>query len=312
MHKPEQITSTNISPCVKQRKGFALILTLSALAVIIALSAVLVSYLDIARKDANSSKAMIQGNIYYSDIKALFGSFQDKKLLYETIYSSPIPISSEDGKFTLIVSCKPLANAVNINWLAYENNASMTAQYNAVEKIFFNLAQEYNMEDAANLETMLRNEIVSKQKYIQKEKSRLRQKNGIISIEQFKDIVGKYQRASDDKEIYKIPWTKYFVFNELSEDPKDNVIEGNYISAELLAYLFDIDYASVKEDWSEGSSLKDYVLNLGQSYNQKLFSKEFLSQSRCEVFYDYGEERYGFKFEDREGEVKHFEFLGKQ
>ena len=312
MHKHEQTFSPNISSKVPHKKGFALILTLSALTVIIALTAVLISYLDVARKDANSSKALIQGNIYYSDVKSLFKGFKDKKVLYTTLYTTPIPLISDDEKFSVIVACKPLSNGVNINWLSFENNASMRVQYAAVKKVFSSLAQEYNIEDASNLESMLLEEVGSKQKYVQKEQSRLRQKNGIISLRQFTDILDRYQRDSDDAEIYQIPWGKYFVFNEISNDSEVNIIDGNYISAELLSFLFDLDFESVKEDWFEGSELKEYVSNVGETYDSKLFAKDFVPQSTCDIYYDYSGERYGFKFEDIEGEVKHFEFFGKQ
>jgi len=73
MHIPEQTFHHSVS----HKKGFALILTLSALTVIIALAAVLVAYVDEARKDSSSSKAMIQGNLYYADIKKIFKGFAE-------------------------------------------------------------------------------------------------------------------------------------------------------------------------------------------------------------------------------------------
>ena len=45
---------------------------------------------------------------------------------------------------------------------------------------------------------MLLEEIGGKRKYVQKEQSRLRQKNGIISLKQFTDILDRYQREADD------------------------------------------------------------------------------------------------------------------
>jgi len=297
---------------VAHRKGFALILTLSALTVIIALTAVLITYLDEARKDASASKAMIQGNLYYADIKKVFKGFKEKKALYSTLYLSPVPLVSEDGRFSVIVDCKPLANGVNINWLAAGNESNMTAQFDAARKVFESLVQNYNIEDASRLEEMLLEEIGGSKKYVQKEQSRLRQKNGIISFKQFTDILDRYQREADDSKITEIPWKKFFVFNERSKDSQVDLIDGNYISAELLAVLFDIDLASVKEEWAEGGELKTFVSELGGSYNTKLFTQDFLDQSQCDVVYDYEGERFAFRFVDIEGEVKNFEFLGKQ
>jgi len=294
------------------RKGFALILTLSALVLIIALTAVLIGYLDEARKDAGTSRAMIQGNLYYADIKKIFTGFKKKKSLYSTLYLSPVPLVTEDGRFSVMVSCKPLANAVNINWLAFENNESMALQYNAAQQVFDAIVQNYDLEDASKLEEMLLEEIGGKGSYVQKEQSRLRQKNGIISFKQFADILDRYQREADDVKIAQVPWEKFFVFNEVSKMSQENLIDGDYISAELLAVLFNIDIATVKEDWTEGTGLKTFVTELGGSYHEKLFAKDFLPQSQCDVAYTYAGERFRFHFADIDGEVKNFEFFGKQ
>jgi hypothetical protein len=212
----------------------------------------------------------------------------------------------------VIVTCKPLAAGVNINWLALGNESNMTRQYDAAQKVFESIVQNYTIEDASKLEALLLEEIGGKQNYVQKEQSRLRQKNGIISFKQLTDILDRYQREADDTKVGKVPWKKYFVFNEVSKDHSENLIDGDFISAELLAVLFDIDLESVKEEWAEGVELKTFVSNMGGAYDAKLYAKEFLEQSACEIAYDYEGERFSFRFEDREGEVKHFEFFGKQ
>ena len=85
------------------------------------------------------------------------------------------------------------------------------------------------------------------------------------------------------------------------------------MSAELLSVLFDMDLESVKEEWIAGSiELKTFIENMGGTYDEKLFAKEFLPMTRCEIEYDYEGERFGFAFEDMDGEVKNFEFAGKQ
>ena len=298
---------------VAYKKGFALILTLSALTVIIALTAVLISYLDEARKDSSASKAMIQADLYYADTKKVFKGFKDKKSLYSLLYLSPIPLLSEDGRFSVTVACKPLAKGVNINWLVLADDANMSNRYDAAQKVFETIVQSYDLEDAPMLEEMLFEEIGGKKRAVLKEQSRLAQKNGIITFKQFTDILDRYQYRSDDRKVGSVPWDKYFVFNPVSKDPEENLIDGNYISAELLAVLFDMDLASVKDEWTEGAlELKTFVQNMGAVYEPKLYAQKFLPQSRCEVQYDYEGERFGFMFEDIEGEVKNFEFLGKE
>ncbi len=302
----------NMPRHVSHKKGFALIITLSALAVIIALTAVLVNYLDEARKDASTAKAMIQGDLYYTDIKKIFKGFKEKETLYTTLYLTPIPFVSKDTRFSVMVSCEPLANGVNINWLALGNEANMTTQYDAAQKVFEGIVSNYQLEDGLKLQELLLEEIGGRQKYVQREQSRLRQKNGIISFKQFRSILDRYQRESDDQKVAEVPWKDLFVFNEISKDPQENVIDGNYISATLISLLFDIDVESVKEDWVKGSELKTFVDGLGATYNEKLFAKKFLPRSKCEIGYDYEGTRFRFGFVDIDGEVKNFEFFGKQ
>jgi len=309
MYEPEKPFHHSVA----YKKGFALILTLSALTVIIALSAVLVNYLDVARKDASTSKAMIQADLYYADIKKVFKGFKKKKTLYSLLYLSPVPLVSPDGRFSVIVECKPMSAGVNINWLSFANDVNMTSQYTVAQKTFDTIAQSYDLEDASKLEEMLLEEIGAKKKYVQREQSRLRQKNGIITYKQFADILDRYQYESDDSKIGTVPWDKYFVFRAVSKYPDENLIDGNYISSELLAVIFDIDLASVKEEWVPGGiELKTFVQSMAANYEEKLFVKEFLSQARCEIQYEYEGEHFGFRFEDMDGEVRYFEFLGKQ
>ena len=293
---------------VPHRKGFALFITLSVLAVIIALTGILLSYFDEVRKDAETTKALIQGNLYYTDIAKTFKNFKKKKTLYSTLYLMPVPLSSPDGRFSMLLKCRPLANGVNVNWLGLGNSQEMLEQYNTAQNLFDTVSQAYNLEDAGRLQEMLLEEIGGKEKFVQKEQSRLRQKNGIISYKQFEGIISRYQLEVDDQKVGRVPWAKLFVFS-----PTAKVIDGDYISAELISFLFDIDLATVKEEWIEGEiKLKTFVQNMGGTYDQKLFAKDFLEEAECEVQYGHADERFKFTFVDIQGEVKDFEFYGKQ
>lgn len=293
---------------VPHRKGFALFITLSVLAVIIALTGILLSYFDEVRKDAETTKALIQGNLYYADIAKTFKNFKKKKTLYTTLYLIPVPLSSPDGRFSMLLKCRPLANGVNVNWLGLGNSQEMLEQYNAAQNLFDTISQTYNLEDAGRLQEMLLEEIGGKEKFVQKEQSRLRQKNGIISYKQFEGIISRYQLEVDDQKVSRVPWAKLFVFSSTAK-----VIDGDYISAELISLLFDIDFSTVKEEWIEGETkLKIFVQNMGGTYDQKLFTEDFLAESECEVQYGHADERFRFTFVDIQGEVKNFEFYGKQ
>jgi hypothetical protein len=287
--------------------------TLSVLSVIIALTMVLLSYFEEVQKDAGETKALIQADVYYTDITNIFRGFKDKKALFSTLYTMTLPMHTPDGRFSLILSCKPLSKGVNINWLGLENNSEKEALQTVAQDLFEGLAEEYSIEDAGRLQEMLYEEIGYKKKFVLKEQSRLHQKNGIISFQQFADIVSRYQFEVDDPKIGKVPWRKYFSFSPKNAEK----IDGAHSSPELISYLFEIDLSTV-EEWASSidkSTLKSFVHENGGDYAQrkKIFAdKEFLDETECSVSYALAGEQYRFRFEYIQGEAKHFEFYGKQ
>ena len=301
-------SDNHISTDRPHKRGFALLITLSVLAVLIALTGVLLSYFDEVRKDATATKAVIQGNLYYADIKKIIKSFKEKKTLFSTLYLMPVPLASPDGRFDVLLQCRPRANGVNINWLGKGEDPKMAEQFKAARDLFEAIAQTYDLEDAGRLEELLLAQMEGKKPFVQKPNNRLLQKNGIISFKQFGQTLQQYQFETDDRKVSLVPWEKYFVFGNTGE-----LMDGDYFSAELIALLFDIDLETVKEEWTEGGmKLKDFVQQMGGSYNDKLYAKEFVEEAKCSVQYAYQDERFEFTFIDSQGEVKDFEFNGKQ
>jgi hypothetical protein len=156
---------------------------------------------------------------------------------------------------------------------------------------------------------MLLEEIGKKDQFVQKEQSRLHQKNGIISYQQFKGVLGRYQFEVDDPKIGTVPWDKYFSFS-----PGAEKIDAAYASPELIAYLFGMDVETTKE-WVPGAgSLEDFVVLNGGEYSERksmLAGETFLDATECLVSYTLEEQPYRFRFEYIQGESKHFEFYGK-
>jgi hypothetical protein len=296
----------------KKRQGFALFITLSVLMVLISLTMVLLSYFAKVQRDASDTTAMIQANVYYADILKKFKQIGHKNV--SSLYSYTSSMRSSDGRFQMAISCTPLSKGANINWLRFENNQEMQEQYTFVQTIFDDLTQAYDLEDRDRLQEMLLEEIGGKKKYVKKEFSRLRQKNGIISYKQFAQIVSRYQLEVDDLKVGRIPWEKYFSFSR-----EATVIDIKYSSAELISMLFDIDLATVKE-W-QGSrprpSLQSFVNeNNPGAYaaRKKLIAgtgKNFLEESICTVRYKNAGRQYKFRFDYIHGEAKHFEFYDK-
>ncbi|RUM76314.1 MAG: hypothetical protein DSZ12_02070 [Sulfurovum sp.] len=300
-------TNTNI----KQQKGFALMITLSVLMVLISLTMVLLGYFKKVQHDAKDTTAMIQADVYYADITDTFGRFKNKKTLFSTLYLFPVSLRSPDGRFEMYLRCQALSRGVNINWLGMEEKQNMREAYSFAQTVFDTVAQDYNIEDASRLLEMLLEEIGGKKQFVKKEYSRLRQKNGIISYKQFAQIVSNYQMEVDDTKVSRIPWRKYFTF---SKDAK--VIDAEYSSAELISLLFDVDVQSVKEWQSdpERSSLQAFVRENSGDYAARkkiIAGNTFLAESECTVAYKSSAEQYKFRFEYIQGEAKHFEFYKK-
>jgi len=293
-------------------QGFALMITLSVLSVIIALTMVLLSYFEEVQQDASNTKALIQADVYYTDIASIFQGVKDKKTLFSLLYKTALPLRTPDGKFSLVLNCEPLHKGVNINWFGLENNSEKAALHTVAQDLFEVLAQDYDIEDAARLQEMLIEEIGGNKKSVLKEQSRLHQKNGIISYQQFAALVSRYQFEVDDPSIGSVPWKKYFSFS-----PKAEKLDGEYSSPELISYLFGIDVSTVKE-WASSidkGTLEAFVRVNGGDYAQRksiLAGKTFVEATECSVGYTLSEEQYRFRFEYIQGEAKYFEFYGKQ
>lgn len=293
---------------VKHRNGFALLITLSVLMVLIALTLVLLSYFEEVEHDATDTTAMIQADVYYADITEIFGRFKKKEQLFNTLYQFPVPLVSPDGRFSMLLRCNALSKGVNINWLGLEESSDMQEAYAFAQEVFDTLAQEYSLEDPTRLEEMLLEEIGGKEQYIKKEFSRLRQKKGIISYKQFAQIVSDYQLEVDDPGASRVPWQKYFTFSDNAK-----VIDAAYSSPELIALLFDIDLQTVKEWYNDPQkgSLQSFVQDNGGNYAARkniIVGKTFLEESECNVSFKSASRAYRFRFEYIQGEAKHFEF----
>ncbi len=294
---------------VVHKRGFALMITLSVLAVIIALTMVLLGYFNEVREDADTTKALIQADVYYADILTQFKKLKGKQ--FKQLYRYPVTLQSPDGRFMLSLHCEPVAKGVNINWLKYENDREHYALFEEAQRLFDMLVQQYGIESPDRLREMILRELHSGNKYIVKSQSRLRQKNGIISYKQFADIVKRYQVETDDAKVSRVPWERYFSFSPTAEK-----IDVEYSSPELIAYLFDLDLQTVKEWFAlppeEKGSLEHFVNNNGGNYAEKKpLISDYSGESSCMVRYKYGGGIYRFGFEYIEGEAKNFEFYGK-
>lgn len=294
---------------VKYRAGFALLITLSVLSVIIALTMVLLSYFEEVQQDSGETKALIQADIYYTNVTKIFQSFKNKKEIFPVLYSMALPLNTPDEKFSLLLKCDPLHKGVNVNWLGWGRDKE--ALQSAAQELFEFLADKYEIEDVGRLQEMLLEEIGGEYQFVQKEQSRLHQKNGIISYQQFQEILKRYQFEVDDPKIGSVPWRDYLSFSLKAEK-----IDAQYSSPDLIAYLFGM-HEEVAQEWVPSAGvayLEDFITQNGGDYDARksiLAGDTFLDATECLVSYALEGQQYGFRFEYIQGESKHFEFYGK-
>ena len=298
------------------RKGIVLFITLSIIIAMLGLVGVIFTYLDKAKKNTSYTSAMIQANMFFGDtsraikiiLKRVGNKRDKKKMIADTLYLAPLTVQPEDSDTFVTVECRPLDAGININWLGYEDNKSMQPQYDMAQMVFDKMVDEYSIQDA----TLLLDKILEtiKQDREIESKSRIRDKRGINSIEQLNKIVRDYQFEADDKEIALIDWELFFSF-----DYDTPLIDGDYISANLVAMLFDMAYDVIKEEWFMGDDLEKFISKHNgdkSNYNKKIFTKDIIERLSCKVTYSYQSGIYSFGFDYLDEGAKKFEFYGNQ
>ena len=303
----------------KMRKGVVLFITLSVIAAMLVLVGTIFAYLEKSRDNASYTSAVIQADLIFRDSKDAISALlksgskdkEIKKTILDTLYLTPVTLQAEDNDETFIMlDCQPLDRGININWLGLENNSSAQLFYDTAQSVFDRLIDIYNIQDAGMLLSHIRYAIDGEDNSGVRVQGRLEQKKGIIKLSQIQNIVRAYRFEADDDAVENIIWDKYFSF-----DAQSMAIDGNYLSAELVALLFDIELETVREEWLEGDDLKAFVMNIGGDmlqYNTKLFSSEIIERMGCRITYGYQGNVYALGFDYLEGKAEKFEFFGKQ
>jgi len=302
--------SLTLNSNIKSKKGFALILTLSVMAVIMSLTMVLLSYFDEVHQDATDTKALIQADLYYTNIVNTFNKFKNKQTLFDVLYKSSLPMVSPDGKFKLILNCQPMNKGININWLGLQNSVKDIKKYQVAQDIFSKLVQSYKVVDGTRLFEMILEEMGKTQDIYNKNNiQRLQKKKLIISYLQFSDIISRYQFEVDDSNVNSVAWKQYFSFY-----PKADKINIEYSSTSLISLLFDIDISIVNEWYSnieDRVPLSVMVNDNGANYKEfsAILNTKSSGASECNINYSVAGRYYKFKFDYIEGEARYFEFF---
>ncbi len=301
------------------RKGVVLFITLSVISAMLVLVGAIFAYLEKSRENASHTSAIIQADLIFRDGKDVISALlkkgskdkEIKKTIIDTLYLAPVTLQAEENdEMFVTLDCQPLDKGVNINWLGLENNSSAQLFYDAAQSVFDRLIEAYNIHDASLLLSRLRYAIDGEGNSGVRTQDRLEQKKGILKLSQIQNIARAYRFEADDDAVENIVWDKYFSF-----DAKSMAIDGNYLSAELIALWFDMELESVKEEWFEGDDLKAFVSSNGgdmSQYNTKLFSSEMIERMGCHITYGYQGNVYALRFDYLEEKAEKFEFFGKQ
>ncbi len=303
----------------KTKRGIALFITLLIIASILSIVAVSFSYLEKAQDDAGETSALIQGNLLYKNttniLKHLFpkGKSNSKKL--DILYSVPMMLSEEKSGFLVNLQCSPLMVGIPIGWLDEEFIKKVPERYNLAVKILEYILEKYEIKEPQELQQRIFsaiNNMLENNEY----EPRLESVSRILTKQRLDRILLNYRLEYNDTNVFNVPWRKYFVFIEVTQKA---VVDGEYLSAELLAAAFEIPLDVVQEQWvidldsKEKPSLATFIAEngTGEVTNKKLFSTKGLNALHCEETYAYRNGHYRFSFDYENERNTNFEFYGK-
>jgi hypothetical protein len=271
---------------------------------------VMFKYLDVARNKAEIKASLIQANLLSGDLSRLLRSIIGKKPstgTMVTLFTTPVALGAQNGEFGMSISCKPLADRINISWLGLDGERKSQRQFALAQTIFDMLVDKSNLKEPSVLQEKILAELKHRNGTTFGTQSRINKKKGIITFKKFQQILDDYYYKTGDKNIYRVSWQDYFLFGL---DIKE--IDGNFVSGKLLAFLFDVEPEVVQEDYNLGE-LNAFLEEIGETKNRYrwLFSKKTLPMARCKAAYKFRKGSYGFSFNYINRRVEGFEFFGQ-
>ena len=305
----------------KTKRGIALFITLLVIASILSIVAVSFSYLEKVQKDASNISALIQANILYKNTTEILKNFfpkgktDGKKL--QMIYTLPLMLNEPKSGFNINLKCNPLLVAVPIKWLDEKFTKKKIDRLELARKVLTAILEKYEIEEPNKLEEMIISKVTGENQQDREYQPRIKQPKGIFSKKEFYKLLLDYRMRYDDAKVFKIPWDKYFVFIDVTDKA---VIDGDYITAELISIAFDIPLQSVKNDWIVPTNIEEDKMTLKEFltrnateevFDNKLFSNKALNVMHCEERYSYRDRYYSFSFDYSEERSVNFEFHGE-
>jgi len=122
-----------------------------------------------------------------------------------------IPISSKKGDFRGVIKVNLLSNRINLNEYLKNNTINPS-----IDLILNRIFEKYEISDPIFFKNLildtLDNDINEREAYSEIKLFDKTFPNGYINKKIFKIILDYYYKKRNDKNIYKIPWNKYFIF----------------------------------------------------------------------------------------------------
>jgi hypothetical protein len=293
---------------LRKRRAVTLLITLSVIATMLALVGVLFGYLETARQKAEYKSATLQASLLRQDLQVLLQKYlkNPSKETLQHFYSSPLVISEEQGKFDLMAHCKPLLGRIPISWLGNDENPKMLQAHQLARELFDSLCEKAELKDPFRLYEMIRLTLRGTLPSFG-EAGWLSTFPGLLGPNTFKRILDDYRFIADDPNVYRVPWKDYFLMNTFPVKPRG--LDREFLSPELVAYLYGQDLGYVRSNYTRGE-IENFLQNNGleeeAAQYRWLFAQKPPLAFQCTVLYSFREKQYNLTFDYRNGRIEHF------
>ena len=267
------------------KKGIALLITISLVAVIAALIGISAGILEHSFKRISNKKFLIQSNSFisgFTDVLKSASSDVNDSMSLDIFLSLPFAFEQKSRDLSVDIYFTSNASSLNPNNMlekSSENNSSKTDKKpkenanidSSYERYFDHILTVYNVSDKILLLSMIADSVDEDLKE-RTTGSELALENPffsqghIYSIEHFKQILDAYKRLTLDFSVDTIPWETLLSFNNKS-------IDLNHIESDTLGILFpELDPASLASFTSDRIDIfKDFSsLNIDSQREKEL------------------------------------------
>ena len=298
-----------MGPPNKKRRGVVLLITLSVISAMLVLIGVLFGYLAQARSQAEFKASLVQADLIRKDV----GDFLKKYLkdkpsstALKQLYDTTLAIRSDKGDFSVSVRCRPLLDRIPIVWLGRGKSSIHKRQFELAQSLFERLVDNVDLKEPEKLYNL----ILQHLKGVHQEfggAGSLRQKPGSLSEEVFRNLLDDYRFLADDPRVYRINWQQYFQIRSFSVPPEG--IDKDFLAPALVSFLYDLDPALIKEEYTPGD-LDKFLADVGESSKRYrwLFETRPSIALHCDLPYGFKEGQYNVSFDYLDKRIENFEF----